>query len=344
MKRTVVKFSAGVLAGLLLMNPLEAAATETSSVKDITPTGGIASIYTMSMTESECLEVAKEAQGALWGYTNLGIADVSEYLNVRKGPSTKDRVVGKMPSFSACEIIEEVDGWAHIKSGEVEGYVSCDYLLTGAAAIVKAQELIKSVAVVKADALMVRKEPSTEAAILTKVPLNEELDYVETVGEWVKVSIDGMDAYVYGEYVEIQENLKTAITLSELRYGEGVTDIRVDMVEYAKQFLGNPYKWGGTSLTKGTDCSGFTQAIYKHFGIKISRTSRSQSKDGKKISTSELKPGDLLFYADETGTINHVTMYIGNGQVIHASSPKSGIKISKYNYRTPVKCVDIIQD
>lgn len=344
MNKTVVKFGAGMLAGLLLISPLEAAATEGGSAKDVIPTGGIASIYTMSMTESECLEVAKEAQGALWGYTNLGIADVSEYLNVRKGPSTKDRVVGKMPSFSACEILEESDGWAHIKSGEVEGYVSCDYLLTGAAAIVKAQELIKPVAVVKADALMVRKEPSTEAAILTKVPLNEELDYVETVGEWVKVSIDGMDAYVYGEYVVIQENLDTAITLSELRYGEGVTDIRVDIVEYAKQFLGNPYKWGGTSLTKGADCSGFVQSVYKHFGIKISRTSRSQSKEGKKISVSELKPGDLLFYEDETGTINHVTMYIGNGQVIHASSPKSGIKISKYNYRTPVKCVDIIQD
>ncbi|MBQ9123607.1 MAG: C40 family peptidase [Lachnospiraceae bacterium] len=344
MKKTVVKFSAGVLAGLLLMNPLEAAATEGGMTKDAIPSGGIASIYTMSMTEAECMEVAKEAQGALWGYTNLGIADVSEYLNVRKGPSTSDRVIGKMPSFSACEILEEKDGWAHIKSGEVEGYVSCEYLLTGAAAIVKANELIQSVAVVKADALMVRKEPSLEAPILTKVPLNEELQYLETVGEWVKVSIDGMDAYVFGEYVEIKEDLDTAITMAELRYGEGVTDIRVDIVEYAKQFLGNPYKWGGTSLTKGADCSGFVQSVFKHFGIKISRTSRSQSKDGKKISVSELQPGDLLFYEDETGTINHVTMYIGNGQVIHASSPKSGIKISKYNYRTPVKCVDIIQD
>lgn len=344
MKKTVVKFSAGVLAGLLLINPLDAAATEVGSVSDIIPTGGIASIYTMNMTEAECMEVAKEAQGALWGYTNLGIADVKEYLNIRKGPSTGDRVIGKMPSYAACEILEEVDGWAHIKSGEVEGYVSCDYLLTGAAAIVKANELIKPVAVVKADALMVRSEPDLEAAVLTKVPLNEELTYVETIGEWVKVSVDGIDAYVYGKYVEIQENLPTAITMAELRYGEGVTDIRVDIVEYAKKFLGNPYKWGGTSLTKGADCSGFVQAIYKHFGIKISRTSKSQSKDGKKISTSDLKPGDLLFYADETGTINHVTMYIGNGQVIHASSPKSGIKISKYNYRTPVKCVDIIQD
>lgn len=344
MKKTVGKFGAGILAGLLLIHPLDAAATEVSSVTDIIPTGGIASLYAMSMTEAECLEVTKEAQDALWGYTNLGIADVKEYLNVRKGPSKRDRVIGKMPSYAACEIIEETDGWAHIKSGELEGYVSCDYLLTGAEAILKATELIKTVAVVKADALMVRSEPNLEAAVLTKVPLNEELTYVETAGEWVKVSVDGIDAYVFAEYVEIQENLPTAISLAELKYGEGVTDIRVDIVEYAKQFLGNPYKWGGTSLTNGADCSGFVQAIYKHFGIRISRTSRSQSTDGKEISTSDLQPGDLLFYADEKGTINHVTMYIGNGQVIHASSPKSGIKISKYNYRTPVKCIDIIQD
>lgn len=108
--------------------------------------------------------------------------------------------------------------------------------------------------------------------------------------------------------------------------------------------MGNPYVWGGTSLTKGADCSGFVLAVYKHFGITVSHSSRAQAKEGTKISASDLQPGDLIFYANSSGTINHVAMYIGGGKVIHASSPKTGIKISNYKYRTPVKYVSIIKD
>ena len=120
---------------------------------------------------------------------------------------------------------------------------------------------------------------------------------------------------------------------------------RQEMVEFALQFLGNPYVWGGTSLTKGADCSGFTQQIYKHAGISISRCSFEQVKDGEEIKFEDLKPGDLIFYwNNEAGRIGHVTMYIGDGKVVHASSPKSGIKISNWNYRKPYKAVNIIGD
>ena len=115
-------------------------------------------------------------------------------------------------------------------------------------------------------------------------------------------------------------------------------------MEYAKQFLGNPYVWGGTSLTKGADCSGFVLSVFKKYGITLSHSSRAQANEGTKIKISELQPGDLVFYANSSGTINHVALYIGGGQVIHASSPKTGIKISKYNYRTPVKAVSVIDD
>jgi cell wall-associated NlpC family hydrolase len=87
-------------------------------------------------------------------------------------------------------------------------------------------------------------------------------------------------------------------------------------------------------LTNGTDCSGFTQSVYKHFGISIPRTSVTQSTTGKKVSLDELQAGDLVFYA-KNGRVNHVAMYIGGGQVVHASSPKTGIKISNLRYRTP---------
>lgn len=106
---------------------------------------------------------------------------------------------------------------------------------------------------------------------------------------------------------------------------------------YAQRFVGNRYVWGGTSLTHGTDCSGFTMSVYRKFGYRIPRTSREQSTYGKRVSFSNLRPGDLLFYTHGTGRVNHVAMYIGSGRIVHASNPRTGIKISKYNYSRP-KC------
>ena len=111
------------------------------------------------------------------------------------------------------------------------------------------------------------------------------------------------------------------------------------VVSYASQFIGNPYVYGGNSLTGGIDCSGFTQQIMAKFGYSISRTSSSQAGDGRAVSTSNLRAGDLVFYGDGGG-INHVALYIGGGQVVHASNsapyPRGGIKISNVNYRTPI--------
>ena len=161
---------------------------------------------------------------------------------------------------------------------------------------------------------------------------------------WIKVYLDDEEGYISADYAKVKENLDTAITMTELLYGEGVSDVRVDLCEYAKQFVGNPYVWGGTSLTKGADCSGFVLSVFKKYGVKLSHHSGTQAKEGTKISREELQAGDLVFYANSSGTINHVAIYIGNSQVIHASSPKTGIKISKYNYRTPVKYVRVLED
>ena len=110
---------------------------------------------------------------------------------------------------------------------------------------------------------------------------------------------------------------------------------------YAKQFLGNPYVYGGTSLTNGADCSGFTQSVFAHFGITTGRSSRDQAAKGKEISMSAIQPGDLLFYASGN-YINHVAIYIGDGKIIHSSNPTTGITITKYNYRTPCKAVTFL--
>lgn len=329
-------------AGLLLCLALEPMPVQAS---EMISTAGIASILDTNLTTEEYIEIAQQAQGACWGYTNIGIANVdSGNLNVRAIPSTEGKLVGKMPKNSACEVLDTADGWAHIQSGEVEGYVSLEYLLTGPDARLKAYDLVNTVVRVNTDGLNVREEPNTDSAVLTQVLQGEELEYVETLDGWIKVSIDGEEAYVSAEYVTVEDTLSTAITMTELLYGVGVSDVRVELVEYAKQFIGNPYVWGGTSLTKGADCSGFTLSVFKKFGVKLSHSASAQSKEGTAISTSELQPGDLIFYGNSRGSINHVAIYIGNNQVVHASTPKSGIKISKYNYRTPVKYVRILRD
>lgn len=339
-KKSIAIVSAGLVCCLAL-EPMQVSAAGGSVLQ----TAGVASILETTRSAEEYLEIAEQAKGASWGYTNIGIANVeSGNLNVRVAPSTDSKLVGKLPKNAACEILEEADGWAHITSGEVEGYVSMEFLLTGPDAKLAANNLVHTVAVANTNGLNVREQPNTDSAILTQVLQNEELEYVETLEDWIKVSIDGEDAYVASEYVTVEEKLDTAITMTELLYGQGVSDVRVELVEYAKQFLGNPYVWGGTSLTKGADCSGFVLSVFKKFGVSLTHSSRAQANEGTKISASDLKPGDLVFYGNGSGTINHVAIYIGGGQVIHASSPKTGIKISKYNYRTPVKCVRILQD
>ena len=338
-----MRFAAAGLAGcMLLADPMQAAA---DSANNMLTAAGVGSVFETSLTSEEYMSIAESAKGAFWGYTNIGVANVeSGNLNVRAVPSTDGKLVGKMPKNSACEVLEIADGWAHIQSGEVDGYVSMDYLLTGPDAKRKAAELVRTVAIAQTDGLNVRDEADTHSAVMTQVLKGEELEFVEELEDWVKVSIDGEDAYVAAEFVTVEEKLDTAITMTELLYGQGVSDVRVDLVEYAKQFLGNPYVWGGTSLTKGADCSGFVMSVFKKYGVKLSHSSRAQANEGTKISGSDLLPGDLVFYANSSGTINHVAIYIGGGQVIHASNPKTGIRISKYNYRTPKKYVRVLYD
>ncbi len=274
-----------------------------------------------------------------WGYTNLGIAHVDNHLNIREEPNENGKLIGKLSKDAACEILDiDENGWAHIKSGKVEGYCSIDYLYTGDAAIARGKEVASMIAIVNTQTLKVRGEPNTNSTVLTLIPQDEELEVVEVMDNgWIKFLLDDEEAFVSGDYVNVEERLEKAVTLTELLYGQGVSNVRVDLVQFAKQFVGNPYVWGGTSLTKGADCSGFTMSIFSKYGVSLPHHAASQAQMGTKINLSEAQPGDLVFYA-KNGRINHVAIYIGNGQVIHASSPKTGIKISSVNYRTPA-CV-----
>ena len=275
-----------------------------------------------------------------FGYQNLGIAEVSNHLNIREKP-VDGNLVGKMSNHAACEVLEIQDGWAHIKSGKVEGYVSTEFLLTGPKALLMAQEVIEPVAIVSGDGLKVREQPSINTPVITFVSKGEELIVLDQMDGWVKVDLDGEEAYVSADYVRVEDKLQTAVTMKDLLQEYGVQSTRAQLVEYAKQFVGNRYVWGGVSLTNGVDCSGFTMQIYKKYGISLPHHAASQANYGTRVTAETIRPGDLIFYS-KGGRINHVGIYIGNGQVLHASSPRTGIKISSMYYRTPARMISLL--
>lgn len=283
-------------------------------------------------------------------YKNIGIAKVDKYLNIRSKGNETASVVGKLPKNGGCYIYSiDKNGWAKIKSGSVTGYVSTDFLVMGDEVAELAKKVGSEIATVNSTTVRIREEKNTDSATITLVPNGEELDVLDdSDADWVKVSIDNDTGYIAKEYVDIKYQLKKAIAYTEdgaiaASGSAQSSSVRSRMVSYAKQFLGNRYVFGGTSLSGGIDCSGFTMRIYEKFGYSISRTSRSQAAKGRSITVSTVRPGDLVFYS-KNGSINHVAMYIGGGQVIHASNPRSGVKISNMYYRTPCKAVRFIND
>lgn len=353
--------SAGVTADLASYQALDSAPQNLDSALQTVdtngPTAGVAGIFSEYMSETavdtpDISEVdvsttatgSQEASGAEeFGYTNLGIANVESNLNVRAAAGTDAEIVGKMPNNAGCEILATEGEWTKISSGKVEGYVKSEYLLSGEEAIARAHEVKQTIATVTATTLYVREQPNTDCEIITMMPLGEELEVIEQLDGWVKINVDSDEGYVSADYVEISTELAKAMTLTEVRFGQGVSDVRVSLVQYATQFVGNPYVWGGTSLTRGADCSGFVLSVFANYGISLPHSSRAQAGCGTTISASEAQPGDLFFYGSGS-RINHVAIYIGGGQVVHASTPKSGIKISSAYYRTPVRVVRIINN
>ncbi|MCI5920413.1 MAG: NlpC/P60 family protein [Roseburia sp.] len=314
--------------------PLTATVSETDTV--VTAAG--------QEENAESAENTENTQDTtICGYTNLGIASVEGNLNVREQATTDSDIVGKMQGDAACEILE-VDGeWTKISSGNVTGYVSSEFLLTGDAARARAAEIETTVAKVNTTTLYVREATNTDCRIVALVGTGEELEVLEALDGWYKVSVDDEEGYISADYVEVSEQLPKAQTITELKYGQGISDVRVSVVSYATQFVGNPYVWGGTSLTKGADCSGFTMSVMANYGVYLPHSSKAQANCGTRVSASEAQPGDLFFYGSGK-SINHVAIYIGNGQIVHASNKKTGIKISNAFYRSPICVVRVLGD
>ena len=312
--------------------------------EDVAVTENEGNLVAQGLDEETSSETSGQEEDAdtIYGYKNLGIAQVEGNLNVRKKASTDSKVVGKMTNGDACEIISVKDGWAEITSGKVEGYVKTEYLLTGDAAEKAANEEVATVVTVNTTTLRVRKHASEDSAIVSLVGEGEDLVVEKSKNGWYKVEVDDQKGYISGDYVDVSKKLPTASAVTELERGSGYTDTRVSLVQFALQYVGNRYVWGGTSLTNGIDCSGFTMQVYARYGVGLPHHAASQPAYGTRISASQAKPGDLFFYGSGS-SISHVGIYIGNGQIVHASNARTGIKISSAYYRTPICVVSYLQ-
>ncbi len=289
-------------------------------------------------------------------YDNLGVSLASDYINVRSSPEEAgiDNIVGKFPGYGGCNILGEENGWYHIKSGSVDGYVRADLLATGQTAQDLAVQNAHVMAIINTESLNVRAQASTDSEAWTQVTSGQRYDVLNQMDGWVELDLgDGDDSDSdQGSYVSTRDNnVSVTYALQEaieyypaVEAANAAAAFRNKIVNYACQFVGNPYVWGGTSLTNGCDCSGFVQSVLKNYGIYLPRVSRDQAKSGVKVTSDTMKPGDLVFYANSSGTINHVGMYIGNGQIVNAASRRSGIRIYRWNYRTPVAIRNVIGD
>jgi len=228
-------------------------------------------------------------------YLDMAFANVTSFLYVRSEPTKESEYVGKLYPGYAAKITGPVGEWTAVESGDVTGYVKTEYILTGAEAQTYAENLVTEA----------QQEGKEEAEAFTYA-----------------VSRKSEEAQMTQEVQgNVQQTATTEVSAQPASNGQVIVD-------YACQFIGNPYVWGGTSLTDGADCSGFVQSVFAHFGISLPRTTYDQINAGVEVSYDQAMPGDLICYD------GHIGIYIGNGQIVNAQNPEQGIGISPATYTT----------
>ena len=280
-------------AGAITAFPATAYASDTAT-DDVMPQMGIEEVLNNCYSSDKEIEVEEYLVPTEKGeYLDMAFADVQTFLYIRSEPTRDSEWVGKLYPDYAAKIPGPVGEWTKIESGEVTGYVCSEYIIVGNSAEQKAQEMVQN----------------SEAENLT-------------------------DAFTYAESKEEEEERiareaeEAAIRAQEEAAAKGGTGQAI--VDFACQFIGNPYVWGGTSLTNGADCSGFVQSVFAHFGISLPRTTRDLVSVGTPVSYDQAIPGDIILYS------GHVGIYMGNGQIVNAINSAQGIGILPATYTSIV--------
>lgn len=326
----------------------------------------IVELSNMEDTEAIVVDSAEEEMTEEDLFRNLVIAQVRNYVNVRSLPSEEGEIIGKLYDDSVGTFISEENGWYQISSGSVTGYVKAEYCVTGDDAVEIAKQVGKRFATIETQTLFVRSEPSMEASRLGMVPGGDELLVLDETDGWVQVDVEEGVGWISKDYISLhsefvqaeskaEEEARLAREAEERRKAReaaaakasqnksgskttgnasaeytvtGDSEMGRAVAEYALQFVGNPYVYGGTSLTNGADCSGFVMSVYANFGVSLPHSSASDRSQGYAVDSLEnAQPGDLICYS------GHVALYIGNGQIVHASNKRTGIIVSNANYR-----------
>ncbi len=344
-----------------------------NKLEDVTtdvPTMPIESIIDWFQMEEMGLVQSEPTEEDL--FRSLVIAQVTNYVNVRSIPSEEGEILGKLYNNSVGTFISEENGWYQINSGSVTGYVKAEYCVTGESAVEIAKRVGKRIATVTTETLFVRAEPSTECSIIGMVPEADDLLVLEETEGWAKVDVEEGTGWVSMDYVSLhsefvkaesreeeerrlakeeeerrkareaaaaaaaaraaqnaQNTQNSAPAQTQTDYSvSGGSEMGTAVAEYGLQFVGNPYVYGGTSLTNGADCSGFVMSVYANFGVSLPHSSASDRSQGYGVDGLEnAQAGDIICYS------GHVGIYIGNGQIVHASNERTGITVSNANYR-----------
>lgn len=322
---------------VVVSEEMAAMATATDAEVDITQTGTITEVdlastgtiteivaeeTTEEVTEEEVTEeeateeqpVEEEAStqedtsGADYSeFAGKAIITATGVINIRSDATADSDKVGTITTGGVVVVESKGSEWSVITSGSVRGYIKNEFMAFDDAAGKYAASHPKLVAYDSANAYTApapsTEAPATEASTDTSAP-------------------------------ESEAPASNVITTATAGYQP--------VVDYAMQFVGNPYVYGGSSLTEGTDCSGFTMSVYANFGYSLPHSSAIQATRGTEVDLAAVSPGDLVFYKNGGTTIGHVALYIGNGQVVHASTSKTGIIVSNMYYSTPCKAVRIV--
>jgi len=249
-------------------------------------------------------------------------------LRVRKGPSTDTDTLDLIPRGEEYVVVKEYDDWAEIvlatdetTGKDLTGFISKDY----------AEIRVEFQYAISIEEELRRKRLQEEAE---RAEAERRRKLAQEEAERKEAARKAAEAAKASQSKSNSSSGSSNSSSSSSSSSSSADKKRQEVVNYALKFVGNPYKWGGESLTKGADCSGFAQAIYRDFGYSIPRVSRDQAQSaGILVNQSDLKPGDLIFYANNKGVVNHVALYIGNGKIVHAANKRQGIIVSNYKYR-----------